>query len=537
MTYISLYRKYRPKTFSEVVGQNVVVDILKNSIKTQNISHAYIFSGPRGTGKTSIAKIFSKAVNCLNNVDGDLCKKCDVCNRDFNEEIDIIEIDAASNNGVDEIREIRNNVKTMPSHLKYKVYIIDEVHMLSTSAFNALLKTLEEPPKYVIFILATTEFNKIPSTVVSRCQKYDFKKISDTNLNNRLKYILNEEKKELDDDVINLICKLSDGGLRDAINLMDQALSYNKEKVTVDDIYDMIGEISEKEIFDLFDLIINSDLKELLSKIEKYHEEGRNFVNISNRLENIVKDILIYNNTDGYFTEKYIEILQRYTRIELDKLIELSNQLFELSSQLQKNSNQKLVFEIYFIKIALIFSKKDEINNNESLVIKNNKELIRETKTENQNDDEIIKLRINNALSEANIQSKKELLSNYSKIKEYISSKEYNSISNLLLKAIPEVVSERNIIFSFEKNFEVVLFNKNTEEIQKFLKMLYNKKYVVIAVTSTECEKIKEKYKQDIKNGITYQYIEEKNNKKTSKKTSELQSSLENIFGSDYTTI
>ena len=177
MAYISLYRKYRPKKFSDVVGQDVVVKILRNSIIENKIGHAYIFAGPRGIGKTSIAKIFSKAVNCLNSIDGDLCGKCESCINDINNEIDIVEIDAASNNGVEEIREIRNNIKLMPTKLKYKVYIIDEVHMLSISAFNALLKTLEEPPAHAIFILATTEINKIPNTVISRCQKFDFEKI------------------------------------------------------------------------------------------------------------------------------------------------------------------------------------------------------------------------------------------------------------------------------------------------------------------------------------------------------------------------
>ena len=196
MSYISLYRKYRPRKFSEVVGQEIIVKILKNSIINNKIGHAYIFSGPRGTGKTSIAKIFARAVNCLNPADGDVCDNCDICKLSQDEELDIIEIDAASNNGVDEIREIKNTIKLMPSLLKYKVYIVDEVHMLSTSAFNALLKTLEEPPAHAIFILATTEINKIPATVLSRCQKFDFKKIKKEDIVNRLNYISNRKKQK-----------------------------------------------------------------------------------------------------------------------------------------------------------------------------------------------------------------------------------------------------------------------------------------------------------------------------------------------------
>ena len=346
MEYISLYRKYRPKTFSDVVGQEVVVKILKNSILNNKISHAYIFSGPRGTGKTSIAKIFSKAVNCLNTTDGDLCNNCENCLQNIDEEIDIIEIDAASNNGVDEIREIRNNVKLMPVHLKYKVYIIDEVHMLSTSAFNALLKTLEEPPKHVIFILATTEFNKIPATVISRCQKFDFKKITNKQIEDRLKYILEQEKKSLNGEVISLIAKLSDGGLRDAINMLDQVISLEKENVTVDDVYNLIGDISEKNIIILLENIVSGNIKETLKNINEYYEEGKNFINICERLQLLIRNIIIFNNTDNYFDKEYEKKLLDFSHIELEYCEKMSDELFNLINELKRTNNQKIIQKI-----------------------------------------------------------------------------------------------------------------------------------------------------------------------------------------------
>ena len=276
MAYISLYRKYRPHKFSDVVGQEVVVKILQNSIIDNKIGHAYIFSGPRGTGKTSIAKIFAKAVNCLDNKKGDVCEKCDVCNINQSEEIDIVEIDAASNNGVDEIREIRNNAKLLPSLYKYKVYIIDEVHMLSASAFNALLKTLEEPPSHVIFILATTEFNKIPVTVVSRCQKFEFKKIKVKDIINRLNYILEQEKKQLSEEIIEFIARISDGGLRDAINLLDQVLSLNKETITLEDVYGLTGYIEDDSIFELLKQMFAGNISETLKYIDEYAQSNKN---------------------------------------------------------------------------------------------------------------------------------------------------------------------------------------------------------------------------------------------------------------------
>ena len=544
MAYISLYRKYRPKSFSEVVGQEVVKKVIKNSILNDKISHAYIFSGPRGTGKTSIAKIFSKAVNCLNPIDGDICCECDVCKRSFDDEIDIIEIDAASNNGVDEIREIRNNVKLLPSNLKYKVYIIDEVHMLSTSAFNALLKTLEEPPKHVIFILATTEFNKIPATVVSRCQKFDFKKITNKNIVDRLKLILEKEDKSLNDDVIELIAEISDGGLRDSINLLDQVISMNKEEVTKSDVYNLIGEINEDEIFELLEKVVHGDIKEIIKKLEGYYSESKNLITICNRIEVIIKNILIYNTSDNYFDESYTNKLLNFNRIDLNKFIELSTVIFELSNELRKTNNQKIIGEIYFIKMALLFlenannSPKQVQTIQQPIEIKQETiEPVKEETEEDSNEMDLNKIKINNALSEANKDLKKEFLEEYSKIREYVSVKEYNAISNLMLKATPEVVSDKTILFTFKNNFEVVLFEKNIQDIQKLLKLVYNKKYDLVAIIQEEWEKIREEYIQNIKSGKKYEYIEIKETKKKNVKNTELQNSLESIFGSDYVTM
>ena len=536
MEYISLYRKYRPTTFNEVVGQEIVVKILQNSILNNKISHAYLFSGPRGTGKTSIAKIFSKAINCLNN-SGDVCNNCDVCNKKFDELIDIVEIDAASNNGVDEIREIRNNSKLLPSVLKYKVYIVDEVHMLSTSAFNALLKTLEEPPKHVIFILATTEINKIPSTVLSRCQKFDFKKISESDIEKRLKYILDVENKKLNDNIIKLIAKLGEGGLRDSINLLDQALSLNKEDIVEDDIYNLIGDVNSKDIFNLFDSIVHSDIKNVINNINSYYERGINITNIVNKLESIVKDLLIFNSTDNYFDKEYESKLLNYSKIDLSSLIDFSNELFELGYNLRKGNNHRNLVEIYFLRIALLFNNnkveiKNELSEKITEVEKNEKKS--EVENDNNISDDEKKLLINNALALANKKEKESFITKYETIREYITDKKYISLVNLLIKATPEVVSNKNILFTFKNDFEIVLFEKNISDIIKFLKKLFDKKYDIVAVTEEEWLSIKEKYIKDISDGIKYEYIENKSTKKNNKKNTELQSSIENIFGEEY---
>ena len=537
MAYISLYRKYRPKKFADVIGQDVIIKILKNSISNNKIGHAYIFSGPRGTGKTSTAKIFAKAVNCKNPIDGDVCENCEICKINSENEIDIVEIDAASNNGIDEIREIKNSIKLLPAELKYKVYIVDEVHMLSNSAFNALLKTLEEPPAHAIFILATTEINKIPLTVLSRCQKFDFKKITKENIIDRLTYIIKEENiKNISNDILNLIAELSDGGLRDAINLLDQVNSLNKDIITQTDVLNLVGAINNDNIISFLNKIVDCNISEVIKTINDFYNKSINFINVVNSLENLIKDIIIFNNSSNYFDKEYEKTLFNFSKVDINKLLQASEYLFSLNNELKRN-NQRVISEIYLLKVTLIFKKEDEIiNNNKEVKEKLKKdenidqlEVNKETIIEEKNDKSII---INNVFYGANKEEKEKFWNKFSNINEFLTDKKYNSIANLLIKSTPEVVSDKIVLFSFKNDFEVVLFDKNEDLVKKLLKNVYNKNYEVVAISTEDWKSEKNNYIKNIKSGVKYTYIEEEKKKRvTKKKTNELENTAELIFG------
>lgn len=564
MAYTALYRKYRPSNFASVVGQEVVVDILKNSILNNKVSHAYLFTGPRGTGKTSIAKILAHAVNCLN-FNGDICGECEVCkNLEINDS-DIIEIDAASNNGVDEIRTLRDNVKLLPSFCKYKIYIIDEVHMLSTGAFNALLKTLEEPPSHVIFILATTEPNKIPLTILSRCQRFDFNKISNEKLVSRLLYIATQEGKIVDKSILEYIAEISDGGLRDAINLLDQVISLPQESVTLEEIDRLSGRISQNTLFELLNAISTDNYVSILNISDIIYGEGKNYKDIADGMLAIVRDLSINFEVDSYFNKDYSSKLATIN-IPFDKLISITSLLNELIKELKNSNDPKMLFDIYMVNICNSLSskgnlsvKKEDINNSQTVELKNkevnNISNIKENKEKldiNKDSDEdtineetvntsndiingdLKNIRINNVLAEADKKILNNIVKLYDKIGDYVSNKVYNTLSILLLDGHVVVASTKYLLFAFESEEDVTLFDNNYKQIELFIKEVFEETYKVAAVTKKEWQRIKEDFIKNKKNQIPYVFIDE-NDVKLDMGVSfnDLENSALDLFGED----
>ncbi len=355
----ALYRVYRPKNFSDVIGQEHIVRTLKNQIENNNVGHAYLFCGTRGTGKTSTAKIFSRAVNCTNLHNDEPCNECENCREILEDKtMDVVEIDAASNNSVDDIRELRENVKYSPAKAKYKVYIIDEVHMLSQGAFNALLKTLEEPPSYVIFILATTEPHKIPATILSRCQRFDFKRVTVKDISSRMRYICEKEGIEADEKALNLIARNSQGALRDALSILDQCISFEGNKISYNDVIELLGSVNIEQLFDLAESVIKEDTRKSLQILNDFIIWGKDVRNLVNDLIDHFRNLMvckISNDLDEIISlpEETIDLLkQQAETIDTNNLIRILNILSEAQDGMKISSNPRVLMEVTMMKIA-----------------------------------------------------------------------------------------------------------------------------------------------------------------------------------------
>lgn len=531
-TYKVLYRKYRPDQFNKIVGQEYSIQMLKNAILHNKISHAYLFTGPRGTGKTSTAKVFAKTINCLNPIDGEACGNCSSC-LSFEQSADIIEIDAASNNGVDDIRELINNVKIAPSEGKYKIYIIDEVHMMTTSAFNALLLTLEEPPKHAIFIMATTNVENVPITILSRCQRFNFQKISLENLQKQISFVCAEENIDITEDAILEIAYLSEGGLRDALSLLDQ-LSSNGEKITVDKILANYGSISNQFIKNLIKHVENKEVEEVNKLMNELMMTSSDYKIFIKKMIQEFSHIAIQIKTNSYnsklsFNEikqlvfEFNDILNK-TNINVNPYLLI---LMTLLSAMKTEKTLEIPHEIPKVEVFVsqenqnkteeIESKADENENNQAIYNYNQK---------------LKKIRINNCFVDA---QKKILLENQAIWEQIKNEIDLNpEIASFIFDSSLVVSSENYALICSKMESVANLINNKLEEIDILLQKYFKNPIHFVALSQKEWDMEKQEYVNKLKNKYSYQLIDEKSILETKPKfESEIESIASKVFNHD----
>ena len=558
MEYQVLYRKYRPHDFDSLVGQEYTKKLLKNSVQSGHFSHAYIFTGPRGTGKTSSAKIFAKAINCLHPIDGNPCNACVNC-KDFNSSPDIIELDAASNNGVDDIREIISNVHLAPTSMKIKVYIIDEFHMLSTSAFNALLLTLEEPPKDVVFILATTDIQSVPITVLSRCQRFDFRPISLADIEKRLKYVCEQESLNVTDEAIKEISMMANGGLRDALSILDQVSSSNTN-VNVEDVIANYGGISNKKLDVLLAYYSNGEIEKLLECISNFKTDGIDFKILIEKLISKLKQILIDIKLDNYNGV-----------LNFENIFELVFALNHLLTNEKNGADYYDLLEIVFLKYINYFPGNNSVDkkviksslkesedkqrvessgvpNKDDKYTSNNlstsSELDGNTPVKELNDGELVlgnnsnsslsfdvDIRINNTFVNAR---KEYLLEIKEKWNDFViyESNANKSLLSYIVDTNVVAASDCYAILSNPLEATTDLINQNMKSLEKDFNLFFNKKMSLVAISLKKWDIEKEKYIKNKKNGFKYEIID--NDIIIKEDKSELEKVAKQIFGDNY---